>query len=241
MKKPGCIGDRIFRFKKFELSNSASAMKVGTDGVLLGAWCLLGDARVVWDVGCGTGLIALMLAQRGASSVIAIDVDSGTCEEARFNVGNSPWSDVVSVVEGDVSEVYGELACPDLIVSNPPYFSDSLKSPDKHRCCARHEESLSYGSLIAIASEVLSEHGRLCMISPVTRRGDIEWECLLRKLYVQRVTEVCPVDGRPATRLLWEVGRNRCVMAVDGMNVRDAGNEYSDDYKSITGDFYLEF
>ncbi len=230
-----------FRFKRFELSNSLSAMKVGTDGVMLGAWARVDGVVRAWDVGCGTGLIALMLVQRAGVEMTAVDIDAGACREASYNVASSPWPDAVKVVHGDVTRIWRSLPAPDLIVSNPPYFANSLKAPDDGRSMARHEGTLTYASLVKIAASALTEHGRLCMVSPADRRADIEWECMMNRLYVRRITEVCSVKGRDAVRLMWEVSRDAGPLAIDRVDIRSANNVYSDEYRSLTGDFYLEF
>ena len=123
--------ESVFRFKQFAVRNSMAAMKVGTDGVLLGAWCPVEGALRVLDVGTGTGLIALMVAQRNVSAMIdAVDIDHAACDEAGFNVANSPWHERINVECCDFMEYCGCGVGYDLIVSNPPYFDNGLLPPD---------------------------------------------------------------------------------------------------------------
>jgi len=135
-----------FRFKQFSIKNDASAMKVGTDGVLLGAWARTVSGRVL-DVGTGTGLIALMIAQREPSAFItAIDIDAPSVEEASYNFFASPWSERLSSSLCDFRTMEG---CFDQIISNPPFFIDSLKSSDSRRSDARHTDTLSQDDMIS--------------------------------------------------------------------------------------------
>ena len=124
-----------FQFKQFKVEQGKTAMKVGTDGVLLGAWASVGDAKNILDVGTGTGLIALMLAQRNQNAEIsAIDIDRNAVEQAAENAEQSPWSGRISIFESDYNHFRVGVSCLfDLIVSNPPYFEQSLKSPTKSR------------------------------------------------------------------------------------------------------------
>lgn len=217
-------------------------MKIGTDGVLLGAWADVECARVAWDVGCGTGLIALMLAQRTEDThIVGIEIDDDAADEARTNIGASEWRSRVDVVHGDFLECFRDLPTPDLIVSNPPFFTNALRAQGTARNGARHDDTLSYSDLIRVASDALSLEGKLCMVSPVERREDIEWACCLYKLYVQRVTEVVTVPDKCAKRLLWRVGRMAATPAVvDSLYIKDAKGDYTEEYRALTGDFYLK-
>lgn len=236
--------ETIFRFKQFSLSNSDSAMKVSTDGVLLGAWCPPVNGHV-WDVGAGTGLIALMLAQRGAQGVSAVEIAPLAAKEAMKNVSASPWPDRINTICGDICDVCGTLPRPDLIVSNPPYFVSSLKPADGARSLARHEGSLTYDSLIAIASHYLTDEGRLCVVSPADRRADIEWSAALHRLYVHRMAAVSTIEGKDPTRMLWEFGRTPAKLLEDSLAIRreagDKSGEYTEEYMDLTRDFYLNF
>lgn len=236
--------ETIFRFKQFSLSNSDSAMKVSTDGVLLGAWCPPVNGHV-WDVGAGTGLIALMLAQRGAKGVSAVEIAPLAAKEAMKNVSVSPWPDRINTICGDICDVCGTLPRPDMIVSNPPYFVSSLKPADGARSLARHEGSLTYDSLIAIAARYLTDEGRLCMVSPADRRADIEWSAALHRLYVRRMTSVSTIEGKDPARMLWEFGRSPAKLLEDSLAIRreagDKSGEYTEEYMDLTRDFYLNF
>ena len=176
----------VFRFKQFSVDDSRSAMKIGTDGVLLGAWANCGGAATVVDVGTGTGLIALMMAQRYADArVLAIDVDNAACEDARANVAASPWTGRVTVIEGDVlgwipDDSTGRPLC---IVSNPPFFTEALRSPDTARALARHGCGLGVESLIEWASGVMTgSDDSLSFIAPAGRDDELHFQLSLRRL-----------------------------------------------------------
>lgn len=236
------VDKSVFRFKHFELANEKSAMKIGTDGVLLGAWAHVLSARTAWDVGCGTGLIALMLAQRTDNmNIIGIEIDSDAAEESLANVRASEWNRRVRVVHDDVLKCYKGLPVPDLIVSNPPFFKNALKAHGLARNSARHDDTLSYADLIRVASESLSSDGCLCMVSPVDRREDIEWACCLYKLNIQHIVEVVTAPGKVAKRLLWRVGREERLPVHDVLYIRDSMGEYTEEYRALTADFYLDF
>ena len=160
------MGSNGFTFKQFEINHEGCAMKVGTDGVLLGAWCSSQSARRIADVGTGTGLISLMCAQRNATAKIdAIEIDSSAAKCARENVARSVWNDRIEVIESAIQQFSTEERY-DLIVSNPPYFSETLQSPDPSRATARHNCSLPHRDLIDAAKRLLTPEGRLSIILP---------------------------------------------------------------------------
>ncbi len=229
--------ESVFRFKRFEVKNELSAMKVGTDGVLLGAVCPVDGYVNALDVGTGTGLIALMLAQRSRSlHIAAVEIDPDAASEARMNVAASPWHDRITVVEGDfctmLSEGFAERY--DIVVSNPPYFATTLKSPDVSRAMARHETGLSYDTLVASASDLLTPHGVLVFISPADREDDITMSVALRGLHISRLISVYTKSGAKApSRLIWIISMHSGVMC------REAVYIGSPEYCELTSDFYL--
>ncbi|MBQ2339147.1 MAG: methyltransferase, partial [Prevotella sp.] len=188
-----------FRFKQFAISQDRCAMKVGTDGVLLGAWAA-GGTRIL-DVGTGTGLVALMMAQRFPEArVTAIDVDEGAVEQARENVAASPFSDRVEVVWSDVQSFVGQTF--DAIVCNPPYFANSLKCPDSRRTLARHSDSLSAADLAAAADRLLCSDGVLSVVLPTDVMAAFEAAVADKGFAVVRQCLVKTSNRRPAKRCL---------------------------------------
>ncbi len=224
-----------FRFKRFGVTDRRSALKVGTDGVLVGAWAEApsGASRML-DVGSGCGVIALMLAQRYPSAtVVASEIDGGSVDDMRENIKNSPWSGRVIVADGDFRDVDG---CFDLIVSNPPYFTNGELAPRASRARARHASRLSPSSLVRFASERLTERGVLSMIVPYEQSPEVEAEAAFVKLYARRRTDVATSPRRGVTRALLEFSRTRCAHPLPGRLDLN-----SDDYKILTRDFYLHF
>lgn len=233
------VREHIFKFKQFELSNKNSAMKIGTDGVLLGAWCDVGTGQTIWDVGAGTGLIALMLAQRCNGNIVGIEIDPAAANEARLNAAQSPWDTKVEIAEGDVMKIADNLPQPDLIVSNPPFFGEGLRAPEKWRGIARSGDSLGFVSLIRLAASHLSDAGELAMISPRDAQDEIEFEAAMCKLHIRRKCIVHSKAGGDAIRILWQLTRNAGPMKREELYIRDASGEYSQEYRAITKDFYL--
>ena len=204
-------------------------MKVGTDGVLLGAWVALGAAdRLLLDVGTGTGVIALMLAQRSpAAGVTALDIDAACAEQARANADRSPWGGRVTTCCAPVQEYRPEEPF-DLVVSNPPYYDRSLLPPDAGRTTARHTVALTHGELIAAACRLLAPEGRLAVILPAVE--------------VRRLTEVWSTPRSGVKRCLMEFVRGDAAeLRTDRLVIEEAPGRFTEEYRRLTGDFYLKF
>lgn len=235
------IKEYLFQFQQFTISHCKSAMKVGTDGVLLGAWTPIKKAKKILDVGCGSGLISIMLAQRCNSDIIGIEIDEHAAHEAVLNAQNSPWSDRIEIKCGDVTqkETQSSLLQPDLIVSNPPFFTEALKSPEIARSTARHESSLGIESLIHIASEILSDDGRLCFISPTDRANDIEFIASMSKMHIIQRVDIKSTTTKAPVRTLWELSKSDIgKYFFDILSLRDDSGNYSEWYRILTNDYY---
>lgn len=234
-----------FRFKQFTLVQSRSAMKVGTDGVILGAWFDTGGPRArILDVGCGTGLIALMAAQRNPSAMIdAIDIDCGSIADTRENIRCSAWPERIHsfcISFQDFSDSTGVLY--DRIVSNPPFFMDSLKSPFPERTAARHTDTLTFIELIEGALRRLAPMGILSVILPPAEMEVLVGAAVARGLFPRKVLEIYPVEGRPVKRLAMEFspGPGSCV--TQNLTLEEGERHcYTEEYKNLTKDFYLKF
>lgn len=252
--------ETIFRFKQFEVANRLSAMKVGTDGVLLGAWCLSDTGyrqtnttpdrptpKKILDAGCGTGLIALMMAQRFPDAEItAIEIDSLAAREAKNNFSKSPWSGRLSLIEGDFNSAFRENETDkfDLIVSNPPFFNNGELSPDKLRVMARHESSLTLETLTRTSRRILSKNGSLCMILPADREEELKFMAVANHFDIQRTTRVSTVPSKPPRRILAELrpsGLHLSDTHPDHLSIHDAAGGFTGEYTSLVKDFYLNF
>lgn len=231
----------VFRFKQFSVIQEKSAMKVGTDGVLLGAWtdseCC---ANRILDIGTGTGVIALMLAQKFPSAVIdAIEIDHDAAEEAALNVANSPWADRIKVTETSL-EHFSAPSIYNLIVCNPPFYNATLKPDDKARAMARHSDSLEFKDVTTFADQHLCHDGHLAVIYPTNNEENIMLGVAASSLKLQKVCDICTKVGKPCKRRMILLGKT-CGNGVirETLNIRNADGDYSDEYRNLTRDFYL--
>lgn len=234
--------ESIFKFKQFRVKNEISAMKVGTDGVLLGAWADISYASNILDIGTGTGLIALMVAQRSNATIIGVDIDYGATIEAIENINASPWSKRISIINNDITLVAKSLKNIDHIVSNPPFFENGILAPDLSRATARHCNSLNFSTLISIAKSILDINGKLSFISPYENRENIIYHATLNNMNISRYTEVfsSPKKNIPV-RILWELTPQNTTTDKTQLYIRDINNQYSSEYINLTKDFYLNF
>ena len=248
----------VFRFKKFEVVNERSAMKVNTDGVLLGAsMTILPSDRTMLDVGTGTGTIALMAAQRFSSAILnsssvilnevknpridAIDIDEASASEASANFINSPWNSILKAHHLPLEEFAASAETVyDLIFSNPPYFEDSLTAPDERKSTARHtSDGLSYRDIFEFAKDRLSENGRVSLVLPADQEAALTRYARMCGLYLFRILRVRTVPRKAPSRIIAEFSRTRCAeLSEELLTIQDEG-KYTQEYLSLTGDFYL--
>ncbi|WP_298653979.1 methyltransferase [uncultured Proteiniphilum sp.] len=236
------MGNPWFRFKQFTVFHDKCAMKVGTDGVLLGAWTSMENAAEILDVGTGTGLIALMVAQRNLlAKVIAIDVDENAVGQAMENIGNSPFSDRITVEFSAFRQfVQNTSKRFDLIVSNPPYFSDSLLPPDKERAKARHSVSLTLDDLLLSAQGCLKNDGTLSLILPYDKSDELKCLCEKHTFYMKRKTIVYPLPGTEPKRLLTELTlRHTGLTETSSLIIENSRHQYTKDFSDLVSGFYL--
>ena len=234
----------VFRFKKFEVVNERSAMKVNTDGVLLGASMTIRpeDKRFL-DIGTGTGTIALMAAQRSCADakVDAIDIDEPSASEAAANFANSPWSENMQAFNMSLDEFAKEtLAMYDLIFSNPPYFEDSLTAPDERKSTARHtSDGLSYRDIFDFASERLVPSGRVSLVLPADQERELCRYARMSGFHLFKILRVRTVPRKAPTRIIAEFARERCDLPSDSILTIQNEGKYTQEYLSLTHNFYL--
>ncbi len=232
-----------FHFKQFSIKQDRCSMKVGTDGVLLGAWADVNGASNILDIGTGTGLIALMIAQRSPIALIdAVEIDPDACQQASKNMQASPWSDRVNAIE-DAIQNYSKNTTKkyDLIVSNPPFFSGGTFSNSENRNLVRHTVKLPNGDLLAAARSLLTENGKFSVILPTMEGLRFQERAQNYRLYCTKITEVMPKHNLSVERVLLQFEKNPQPLIKNNLVIQyEERNNYTEDYIDLTGDFYLK-
>ncbi len=229
-----------FRFKQFAVEQDDVAMKVGTDGVLLGAWASCDGAERILDIGTGTGVIALMLAQRNTEAKIhAVEIDSTATQRARSNFDMSPWAERLDV-ECCAVQAFKPSEKFDLIISNPPYFVDSLLPPDAKRSTARHTHDLTFEELDKAVCRLLADDGRFALILPT---AEFEKYLSITHLHLVRRCDVHPTTGAAVKRVMAEFAKSKIATpANENITIeQQRRGDYTEEYRVLTKDFYLKF
>jgi len=248
-----------FHFKKFDVTDDRSAMKVGTDGVLLGAATRVCPAdRNVLDIGTGTGLVAMMLAQRLSEledgqmrdySILGIDIDPAAAEEAAFNFSRTPWSAHLGSVNVGLALFESDIEW-DLVVSNPPYFDSSLSAPDERRNTARHtgdpedptgKETLSYREVLEYSREHLSEGGRVSIVLPADQEASLMRHARTNGFLPSRILRIRTVERKKPSRIVVEFRRRAEVLGTEEetLTLLDEKGKRTVQHASLTDRFYL--
>ena len=240
----------VFRFKRFEVVNERSAMKVNTDGVLLGVLMSISpEDKVLLDIGTGTGTIALMAAQRLSDIVNdnqhmcihAIDIDEPSASEAETNFSNSPWHADLKAHHLSLDAFAGQNQDTfDLIFSNPPYFDNALQAPEERRNAARHTSTgLSYREIFEFASSRLTEQGRVALVLPSDTEHELTRCARMNGLYLNRITRIRTVPRKAPNRIVAEFSRKRMDSPEDMLLTIQNEGQYTQEYLSLTKEFYL--
>lgn len=229
-----------FQFKAFRMQHHRSSMKIGTDAVLLGAWACVNGAKRILDVGTGSGVIALMIAQRTTSDVVieAIDIDRESVEEASANARSSPWSEKINIHRSSLQE-FQSLTKFDLIISNPPFFQNSLLPPAPSRQQARHDEMLSFEDLIFHSTRLLQKAGQLSLILPFAEGRQFKTLAAERGLFLVRETAVFTKASKPQERWLLEFSLSTGKKTTDKIILFEQRGTKTDAYRELTHPFYL--
>ena len=240
-----------FSFKQFTIHQDRCAMKVGTDGVLLGVLAPVlvennDSLPKILDIGTGTGLVAIMLAQRtgGGAQISAVEIDSAAASQAQENADATKWNiEVYNASIQDFTKSTDEKF--DLIVSNPPYFINSLKAPDKSRNTARHTDELSFEDLVGSAEKLLAEKGRFTVIIPFSSENEFIRIADAKNLFAESLVRVVPKVGKEAKRSVITFckvsEKNNCNTNVTELVIEtETRHCYSEEFKRLTADFYLK-
>ena len=230
------MANDYFKFRQFTVRQDRCAMKVGTDGTLLGAWARGG--HTILDIGTGTGLIALMMAQRyPEAQVVGIDIDHEAVVQAKENVAASPFN--IDIIEADAKTFNVQRSMFNVILSNPPYFVDSLECPDGQRTMARHTASLTYGELMAAVNRLLADDGEFSVVIPFDCKARLECEASLAGFFKVRECAVKTTPRKPPRRYLLAFRKHPDELELSEGIIETAPNVRSEWYQQLTKDFYL--
>ena len=234
------MSNNYFKFKRFTIEQENCAMKVGTDGCLLGGWFNCAGSKRVLDIGCGTGLISIMAAQRSNAHITGVEIDDTAAVQARKNADNSPWGERIEIASCDFLE-YGTDGKFDAIVSNPPYFVNSMKCDSETRTLARHSDTLDCRMFFKKSIELLADGGCVSIVIPCDIMEEWKVAAMEQTLYPTRVTFIKTTPRKAPKRVLIEFrADSNCVAVEDTLILETSPGEYSDDAKRILGDFYLK-
>ncbi|MDD3721220.1 MAG: methyltransferase [Lutibacter sp.] len=232
-----------FQFKQFTIQQDKTAMKVGTDGVLLGAWANLDFyPNNMLDIGAGTGLIALMMAQRSnAETIDAIELNDAAYEQTVENFENSNWADRLFCYHALLQEFTDEIDEKyDFIISNPPFYTSTYKELSEERAMARHSESLTYEELLYSSSKLLSENGNCAFIIPFEEEEKFIKIAERNKLYPNRITRVKGAINTAVKRSLLQFSFLKTKTNLSELTLELSRHNYTEEYKNLVKDFYLK-
>ncbi|MBW4966172.1 methyltransferase [Pseudoalteromonas sp. CR1] len=228
-----------FAFKQFKVEHDHCAMKVSTDGILLGAWANLTDANTLLDIGTGTGLLALMCKQRRPTlSITAVEIDKNAYNQALQNVANSPWPNIT--IQHQTIQSFNSDAPFDVIISNPPYFNHSLKGNNAARNTARHTDGLSFEELINAFRQLSHSHSRFSLILPSTEAEVFIELAVKHGLYLNAHCQVQATPSKPISRSLMTFSYLQSQTDNSTLCIRELNNNYTTDYVALCKAFYLK-
>ena len=230
-----------FQFKEFVIHQERSSMKVCTDSCILGAWTAvqLKNVRTILDIGTGTGLLPLMLAQKSESRIDAIESDRESSGQARENVQLTPWSDRIHIIEGDVRHFVGEVPY-DWIITNPPFFESDLRSPERKKNEAKHDESLTLDQLISAIGKNLKQDGHFSILLPHHRTSYFENLASAKGFFLLRKLEVRQSPDHKPFRSICLFGYQKSSEAIsEALTIMEKDGKYTGGFVNIMKDFYL--
>jgi len=236
------MANNHFTFKQFTIRQDKSAFKVGTDGVLLGAVADIAGVKKILDIGSGTGLIALMLAQRCDAMIVALEPDEGSFRQCCENINSSSWSSRIKAEHTSLRNYLPGDVKFDLIVTNPPYFADSLKNLDPRKSSARHNDSLPSDEILTGAGRLLEENGRFQIILPYAEGNIFIAEANGYGFFCNSILKIRPLPASDIRRLILTFSRKRSKASEKFLTIeRGARHNYTEEYINITKEFYLKF
>lgn len=232
-----------FHFKQFSIAQDRCSMKVGTDGVLLGAWADVSGTSAILDIGTGTGLIAIMLAQRTENALIdAVEINESACRQAIENMSVSPWANRLKAIPEAIQQFAKNTSKQyDLIVSNPPFFSGGTFSDVEDRNIVRHTVKLPNGDLLAAVRSLLTENGKFCVILPTLEGLRFQERAQNYRLFCTKTLEIKPKHDKTVERVLLQFEKKPQTLEKSELVIQfEERNDWTEDYIALTGDFYLK-
>ncbi len=233
-----------FEFKKFKIKHDKCAMRVGTDAVLLGAWVVPNGSKSILDIGTGSGVIAMMLAQKSNAKILAIDIDKESTTQAAENVQNSMFANQVQILHDSFQHFAATTESRfDLIVTNPPYFVDSLKNSSDTKATARHNDSLSYNDLLTGVKRLLSDKGKFCLILPTKEAAQFREQAKTKGLYLSKLLRIrTRMEKDTEKRHLMQFEFKETEFSESTLVIEaDSHRNYTDQYKEFTKEYYINF
>lgn len=228
-----------FAFKQFKVEHDQCAMKVSTDGILLGAWADLSHANTLLDIGTGTGLLALMCKQRAPHlKVSAVEVDEAAYQQALQNCQQSPWRDI-SIYHQPIQQ-FEAVGLFDCVIANPPYFNHSLKGDNAARNTARHTDGLSFAELLGAFRHLSHQHSRFNLILPTTEAQLFITLAQQQGLYLNRHCQVQAMPNKPFSRSLMTFSYEQSEISTTKLCIRANDNSYTTEYQALCRAFYLK-
>jgi tRNA1Val (adenine37-N6)-methyltransferase len=235
------MANNYFSFKQFTIYQDKSAFKVGTDGVLFGAYADLNGVTNILDIGSGTGLLSIMLAQRCEAMITAIEPDHDSFIQSCENVNLVKWQKRIKIVNSDLQNFNSDNERFDLIVTNPPYFCDSLKSPDPRKSAARHNDSLTTVEILTGVKRLLKDDGRLQLILPYVEGNVFIADASRYGFYCNNILKIRPLPESEIRRLILTFTRTKKIPVEKFLTIEHGRHQFTDDYINLTKDFYLKF
>ncbi len=236
------MSSQEFVFKQFKILQDKCAMKVGTDAVLLGSWVNASNAKTILDIGTGTGIIALMLAQKSDATIDAIDIDKNAFLQASENIAGCKWKERIQIHHISLQQYSTDSPKYDLIVSNPPYFVDSSKASEESRTNARHTDQLPFSDLLNGVLNLLNPTGSFYVILPTKESQVFRDMAEEQNLFLTKLTRVITLADRPEKRLLMQFEFTKKALEENFITIeKDERHSYTDEYKELTKDYYLAF
>ena len=237
------MANKYFQFKEFIIYQDQCGMKVGTDGVLLGAWANISDSDFILDIGTGTGMIAIMMAQRTSAKIDGVEIDQAAYRQASQNVSECKWKNRIKLYNQSFQE-FSKLQKEryDQIITNPPYFVNALQAPEKKRADARHAHSLNFDDILSGSKKLMKETGRLSLILPFSEGIKFQEKATAFDLFCIRKTYVKPLPDKDPKRLLMEFSFKKEPLTEDYLVIENnKRHHYTQEYKELTKQFYLYF